>query len=119
MNFDYSDFELVKNLALQFPGAEESVSHNQTPSIKVNGKLLCRLHEEGDFVPIRIGFENRDFYLEKYPEVFHLPDHFINYPYVCFWIPIHDQELLKEIIETAWKNLATKKQIKYWENSNE
>lgn len=116
MNFNPQDFEPVSKIALQYSGAEESISHESTPSIKVNGKLLCRLHDEGNFVPIRIGFDNRDFYLEKYPEIFHLPDHFKNYPYVCFWVPMKDQKLLKEIIEISWKNLATKKQIKDFYN---
>ena len=116
MKFKYSDFEPIKNIALKFPGAEESISHEQTPSIKVNGKLMCRLHDDGEFVPIKIGFENRDFYLETYPEIFHLPDHYKNYPYICFWIPLNDKKLLEEIIEIAWKQLATKKQLKDWEN---
>lgn len=117
MKFKYSDFEAIKKIAQQFPGAEESVSHEQTPSIKVNGKLMCRLHDDGEFVPIKIGFENRDFYLEKYPEIFHLPDHYKNYPYICFWIPMNNKNLLEEIIEISWKPLATKKQLKDWENS--
>lgn len=118
MNFIYSDFEAVKNAALQFSGAEESVSHNGTPSIKVNGKLMCRLHEDGTFVPIRLGFEQRDLYLEKYPEIFHLPEHYRNYPYVCFWLPLCDKKLLDEILEISWKLLATKKQISDWERDS-
>ena len=116
MKFKYADFEPMKNTALKFPGVEECLSHNQTPSIKVNGKFLCRLPDEGTFVPIRIGFENRKYYLEKYPEIFRLPDHFKNYPYICFWIPLHNQKLLEEIIGLSWKNLATKKQLKDFEN---
>lgn len=53
ITFNYADFEPIKNIALTFPGAEECMSHENTPSIKVFEKLMCRLHESGGFVPIR------------------------------------------------------------------
>ena len=49
VNFNYADFEPIKNTALTFPGTEESTSHEKTPSIKVCGKLMCRLHDSGEF----------------------------------------------------------------------
>ena len=61
-----------KKIALLFPGTEESVSHENTPSIKVRGKLMCRLHDCGEFIPIHLDFEKRDEYLIRYPEIFHL-----------------------------------------------
>lgn len=116
-NFNYSDFDAVKTIALTFPGTEESVSHEGTPSVKVRGKLMCRLHDSGEFIPIRLDFKLREKYLEAYPEIFHLPDHFKNYPYICMWINNHNQKLINEILELSWKSLATKKQIKeYAEN---
>ena len=60
VNFNYADFEAVKNIALTFPDAEESISHEGTPSVKVRGKLMCRLHESGKFIPIRLDFAIRD-----------------------------------------------------------
>lgn len=112
IKFNPADFDPIRKVALTFPGAEESVSHENTPSIKVNGKLLCRLHDDGQFIPIRIGFEYRDEYIEKYPDIFHVPAHFKNYPYICMWVPQSNTKLLKEIVEVAWKQLATKKQLK-------
>jgi len=35
VNYNYSDFEAVKNIALTFPDTEESISHEGTPSVKV------------------------------------------------------------------------------------
>ena len=57
VNFNYADFEPIKNIALTFPGTEESTSHENTPSIKVRGKLMCRLHDSGEFIPIRLDFD--------------------------------------------------------------
>lgn len=117
MKFNPADFEPIKQIALQFPGTEESVSHENTPSVKVRGKLLCRLHDNGEIIPIHIGFENRDHYLEKYPELFHLPAHFVKYPYMAMWtMQQYDKKLLTEVLLAAWKGLASKKQLAEWEN---
>ena len=115
IKYKYSDFEAVKKIALTFPYAEESVSHEGTPSVKVRGKLMCRLHDGGEFIPIRLDFDLRDKYLETYPEFFHLPDHFKPYPYICMWISCNDKKILTEILELSWKGLATKKQIRQYE----
>lgn len=116
VNFTYSDFEAVKNIALTFPDTEESVSHEGTPSVKVRGKLMCRLHDSGEFIPIRLDIELRDKYLDSHPEIFHLPDHFKSYPYICMWIDKYDKKLLMDVLEQSWKGLATKKRIKEYEN---
>ena len=118
INFNYSDFEPIKNIALTFPGTEESTSHENTPSIKVRGKLMCRLHDNGKFIPIRLDFAIRDKYLDSHPEIFHLPDHFRAYPYICMWIHRYDKKMLTEILELSWKGLASKKQIEEWETKN-
>ena len=116
VKFNNADFEPVKKIALTFPGAEESVSHENTPSVKVRGKLMCRLHDNGEFIPIHLAFEIRDKYLDSHPEIFHLPEHFKAYPYICMWLHNYDTNLLKEILELSWRGLASKKQIAEWEN---
>ncbi|MEJ7586430.1 MAG: hypothetical protein WKI04_02590 [Ferruginibacter sp.] len=115
VNFNYAAFEIVKIIALSFPNTEESISHEGTPSVKVRGKLICRLHESGEFIPIRLDFAIRDKYLDNHPEIFHLPDHFKAYPYICMWIHNYDKNLLTEILELSWKGLATKKQVKEYD----
>lgn len=116
--FNREDFEVVKQIALQFPGTEESLSHEGTPSIKVRGKLMCRLHDNGEFIPIRLDFDIRNKYLDSHPEIFHLPDHFKAYPYICMWLHSYDTKLLTKVLEQSWRALASKKQIKEWEDGN-
>ena len=115
INFNNADFEVVKNIALTFPDAEESISYEGTPSVKVRGKLMCRLHYSGEFIPIHLDFNIRDKYLDTYPEIFHLPDHFKAYPFICMWVHHYDKKLLTEVLELSWKGLATKKQVKKYE----
>lgn len=116
-SYDPASFETVKQVALSFPETEESVSHEGTPSVKVRGKLMCRLHESGSFISIRLSFELRDQYLDSHPELFHLPDHFKNYPYICMWIHHYNIELLKQVLALSWRALATKKAIKVYEQT--
>ncbi|NBW36949.1 MAG: hypothetical protein EBR30_18365 [Cytophagia bacterium] len=117
INFNTADFDIVKNIALTFPDTIESLSHEGTPSVKVRDKLMCRLHDNGEFIPIRLDFAIRDQYLDSHPEIFHVPDHFKAYPYICMWIHKYDKKLLKEVLEQSWKGLATKKQLKEYEES--
>lgn len=115
VNFNYADFEVVKKIAMTFPDTEESISHEGTPSVKVRDRLMCRLHDSGEFIPIRLDFEIRDKYLDSHPEIFHLPGHFKSYPYICMWIHNYDIKLLTEVLEQSWKGLATKKRLKEYE----
>ncbi len=116
--YNPADFEAVKQVALSFPETEEALSHEGTPSVKVRGKLMCRLHETGRFIPIRLSFEIRDQYLDSHPELFHLPEHFKSYPYICMWIHHHyDLKLLKQVLALSWRELATKKAIKAYDQA--
>jgi len=117
IKFNSADFDVVKNIALTFPGTEESTSHEGTPSVKVRGKLMCRLHESGEFISIRLTFELRDKYLDSHPEIFHLPDHFKGYQYICMWIHNYNKKLLKEVLELSWKVLASRKQVEEYVKS--
>ena len=76
---------------------------------------MCRLHDSGEFIPIRLDFELRDKYLDSHTEIFHLPDHFKAYPYICMWIHNYNKKLLTEILELSWRGLATKKQLEEWQ----
>lgn len=117
IKYNPADFEPVKKIALSFPGAEESISHENTPSVKVRGKLMCRLHDSGEFIPIHLDFDIRDRYLDTHPEIFHLPDHFKSYPYICMWIHKYNIKLLKEVLELSWKGLAGKKLLAAWDET--
>lgn len=83
-------------------------------------KLFIRLIRKGErslslqahrFIPIQVGFENRKLLLEKYPDEFTVPPHFTNYPYIAMWVPQTRVALLKEVVELAWRQIVSKKQI--------
>ena len=117
MKFNPADFEIITKIAREFPGTEPSVSHNDTPSVKVNGKLLARLHENGKWIPIHVGFDARDELKERHPDLFEIPEHFTKYPYIVMLVQQrYDVGLLKHVLESAWKRLALKRQLAEYQN---
>lgn len=79
---------------------------------------MSRLHESGEFIAIRLGFEYHEQYLEMYPETFHIPDHYKGYPYICMWTNKFNKKVIVELLELSWKGLASKTQLKEWANKH-
>jgi hypothetical protein len=109
INFNPADFEPVRKIALTFPDSTDSVSHYDTPSIKIKKNLLARLNENGEFFVIRTDFESREHFLEQYPETFFITPHHQPYPYVCMWVNNFSMKVLKEVLETGYKAITAKK----------
>lgn len=52
-------FETVRDIGRTLPGVEESTSYG-TPALKVRGKLLARLWEDGETLVVKIDFDTRE-----------------------------------------------------------
>ncbi len=115
--YNPADFEPVARIALQFPGTHEDTSHEGTPSVKVGKKLMCRLHDNGLWIPIQLDFPIRDQYLDSHPEIFILPEHFKKWPYIAMVIHQYDVKLLREVLELSWRGLASKTLIKKFDET--
>lgn len=109
INFNPLDFEPVRQIALNFPDAIDSLSHYNTPSIKIKKHLLCRLHENGIWIAFRTDFERREVFLEKYPESCFITPHYKDYPYICMYVNSYTPELLKAVLETGYRAIIAKK----------
>jgi hypothetical protein len=103
-------FETVRRLALRLPGVEEGTSYG-TPALKVRGKFLLRLREDGETVALRLGFDEREMLMKADPEAFFLTDHYRNYPAVLIRLAAVDPDLLREVLEQAWRRLAPKRLV--------
>ena len=101
-------WKTFKALGMSFPGVEEGKSWG-TPAIKVRGKMLARLREDGETVVIRIEIAARALMIEADPEAFFYTDHYANYPAVLIRLASVQVDDLKELIEDAWRELAPKK----------
>lgn len=73
------DWAGLCKLANRFPGVEESTSYG-TPALKVSGKLVARLWEDGETLVLKCDPNERDLLIETAPQTFFLTDHYRGYP---------------------------------------
>ncbi|HTQ81083.1 MAG TPA: MmcQ/YjbR family DNA-binding protein [Thermoanaerobaculia bacterium] len=103
-------FDTVRELALALPGVEEGTSYG-TPALKVKGKFLLRLREDGESLAVRLDFDTRDLRLQADPEAFFLTDHYRGYPAILVRLSAVSIEALQEVIEEAWRFVAPKRLV--------
>jgi hypothetical protein len=111
-------FEKVAKIARRFPGVEV-VSWRGCPSLTVKGKFLARLRTEAEgWLAIRCEFIDRQILLQAAPHVFHLTDHYVNYPAVLVDLAAIDADALADVVERAWRKVAAKKLVREWDEQH-
>jgi hypothetical protein len=101
-------FADVSKLGTALPGVIESTSYG-TPALKVGGKLLVRLKEDGETLVLRMDFVNRDLLLRAEPDLFFLTDHYLNYPSILLRLTRVSRPRLKELLEDSWRLVMKEK----------
>jgi hypothetical protein len=97
-----------EKIALTLPGVEAATSFG-TPALKVKGKLLARLREDGILVLKPIEDDEQRFLMDTQPETFFLTEHYRGYPCILIRLPNVDRAQLGELLEQCWRRLAPKK----------
>lgn len=111
-------FERVLRLAQQFPGVELSKSYG-TPALKVKGKLLARLRTEAEgWLAIKCDFVDRNILMQAAPHVFHLTEHYENYPMILVDLDNVEPESLRDVVERAWRMTASAKAIRDYDQGS-
>ncbi len=106
-------FATVLQLARAFPGIEEGTAYG-TPALRVRGKFLARLREDGETLALKLGFDERDILIQSDPAVFFLTDHYRGYPAVLVRLGAIDRTRLGEVLEEAWAQAAPKRLVAEW-----
>jgi hypothetical protein len=101
-------YDAALRIALALPGSEEGTSYG-TPAVRVGGKFLFRLREDGDTLALRIGFAERDMLIENDPHAFYLTDHYRDYPAVLVRLSAVRLDVLRAVIEQAWGQVAPRR----------
>ena len=102
-------------LPCKFPGVEESRSYG-TPSLKVKRRFLARLRSEAEGgLAIHCDMMEREMLMQAAPETFYITDHYASYPMVLVNLDTVRWEALPDIIERAWRVVATPKLVKEFE----
>jgi hypothetical protein len=71
----------IRRVASSFPGVEEGTSYG-TPAFRFKKKLIARLHQDGESIMLKTGFEAREHLVRADPATFFITDHYRNYPSV-------------------------------------
>lgn len=100
-------FKPVVRAAAKLPGIEVSTSYG-TPALKVKGKLLVRIKEDGESLVVRMDLDSRDHALRAQPRVFHITEHYRAYPAVLVRLKALSATQLRAILTDAWELVAPK-----------
>ena len=101
----HAAFEPVRRAATGLPEVEESTSYG-TPSLKVRGKFLTRLKEDGETIVLRADFDSRDAMVRMQPDVFYITDHYRDYPAVLVRLKKVGRARLRELLADGWRLVA-------------
>ena len=110
-------FADVCALARRYPATEESTSYG-TPALKVKGKLLVRLWEDGETLVLHTTFADRDHLLATWPQEFFITDHYAGYPAILVRLTKVDRARFAQLFEDAWLREAPAKVRKLREELN-
>jgi hypothetical protein len=111
-------FNKVAKLAQRFPGVEVKTWRG-CPSLTVKGKFMARLRTEAEgWLAIRCEFVDREILLQAAPQVFHLTDHYVNYPAILVDLAAIDADALADVVERAWRKVAPKKLVREWDEQH-
>jgi hypothetical protein len=100
----------VGRLARALPGIEEGTSYG-TPAWRVRGKLVARLHPNGEDLVIRVDLDQREVLMDANPSAFHVTDHYVGHEMMLIRLGAVSEEPLRELLEAAWRHGASKRQI--------
>ena len=103
-------FDTVRRLASALPGVEEGLSYG-TPALRVRGKLIARLREDGESLVVMIDLPDREVLMQADPQTFHITEHYRNYPAMLVRLSKVDVEALRELLEDAWRRAAPKRMV--------
>ena len=105
------NFDTVRKIGLALPGVEESTAYG-SPALKLRGKLLAcipthRSAEPGSLV-VCVSFEDRAELLAGAPDVYYLPEHYVNYPSVLVRLSRITPEVLRDLLSMAHRFRSAK-----------
>jgi hypothetical protein len=99
-------FEDALRIASSFGDVERSTSYG-TSAIKLRGKLVARLKEDGDSLVVGTTFEERTEMIAADPDVYYITDHYLNYPWVLVRLSRVHPDALRDLLGRSLRLAAT------------
>ena len=100
----------VLSSALALPGMEAGTAYG-TPALRVRGKFLARLREDGETLAIRVDPDERPFLLDAHPGVLVLTPHYESAPMVLVALARAEPGLVRSLVEDAWAERAPRRLV--------
>ena len=100
-------FEQVTALGNQLPDVAVSTSYG-TPALKVRGKLMARLKEDGTTLVVRVSTEEQERVLTIWPDLYFLTDHYRGHPWVLINLERATIDHIELSLHHAWMQVAPK-----------
>jgi hypothetical protein len=102
-------WDAVVEIGAKLPGVEVSSSYG-TPALKVKGKLLVRLKEDGESVVVRTAdLDSKEALLAADPDVFFTTPHYDGYPSVLVRLARMRKKAFEELLRDVYLDIAPKK----------
>lgn len=110
-------FEDLRTFLLTWPEVEAGTSYG-TPALKVRKKLLTRLREDGDSITLHdVEPDERAMLVEAQPKIFHVTDHYRDYPIVLARLSHASRKTLEPLLRRRWRTLASKAEVKAFDRT--
>jgi len=97
----------VCNMGEALPGVAQDLYFGR-PALKVKGKFMILLRDDGENLVLRIDRDSRALLMEIAPDVFHIIDHYRNYPAMLIRIGKVKRAQLRELLKQTWQAQAPK-----------
>ena len=98
-------YDALCALAADLPAVAASTSYG-TPALKVAGKLMLRLIDDGATIALRCGWDERERLLAVSPDVFFVTAHYQAYPWVLVRLGQLAPEAAPALLDMAWQLAA-------------
>src|SRR5580698_2395205 len=90
-------FEDALKIASSIGKIERSTSYG-TPAIKLGGKLIARLKEDGDSLVVGTTFEERAEMMATEPDTYYITDHYLTAPWVLVRLSRVHPDALRDLL---------------------
>jgi hypothetical protein len=101
-------YEEARAIVLSYPGVEEGTSYG-TPGFRVKKKFFTRLHQDGESLVLHVGsVDERDMLIARDARVFHITDHYREYPIVLARFAAIREDTLRMLLDQRWRDIAPK-----------
>ena len=109
-------FDIVRQLALSFPGVEENLSWDM-PAFKVGKRIFVCLRQDGNSLVVKASDMDIAALPMFNPDTFSVPEHYVGYGVIIVQMDTVDPEELEGLIIEAWRRMAPKRLLAQYEET--